>query len=57
MPFDGTHFHDQPPPSNGPQMPSDKVLSRFILFLAIVLIITPFSLFGLVDLVHSLVGK
>jgi len=57
MPFDGTNFHDSPPPSSGPQMPSDKVLSRFILFLAIVLIITPFSLFGLVDLVHSLVGK
>jgi len=38
-------------------MPSDKVLSRFVLFLAIVLIVTPFSMFGLVDLVHALMGK
>ncbi|GAB0116067.1 hypothetical protein [Acidisoma sp. 7E03] len=57
MPFDGTNFHEPPPPSSGPEMPSDKVLSRFILFLAISLIITPFSMFGLVDLVNSLLGK
>lgn len=57
MPFDGTNFHEPTPPSSGPEMPSDKVLSRFILFLAIVLIITPFSMFGLVDLVNSLMGK
>lgn len=58
MPFDGTNFHPEPPAAPpGPQMPSDKVLSRFVLFLAIALIITPFSMFGLVDLVNSLLGK
>ncbi|HTI00375.1 MAG TPA: hypothetical protein VL752_05440 [Acidisoma sp.] len=57
MPFDGTNFHQPPPSQPGPEMPSDKVLSRFVLFLAIVLIVTPFSMFGLVDLVHALMGK
>jgi hypothetical protein len=57
MPFDGTNFHQPPPSQPGPEMPSDKVLSRFVLFLAIVLIVTPFSMFGLVDLVNALTGK
>lgn len=38
-------------------MPSDKVLSRFVLFLAIALFITPFSMFGLVDLVNFITGR
>lgn len=56
MPFDGTNFHERPS-QPGPEMPSDKVLSRFVLFLAVALFVTPFSMFGLVDLVHSIMGK
>lgn len=56
MPFDGTNFYRKPSQPS-PEMPSDKVLSRFILFIAICLIITPFSMFGLVDLVNSIIGK
>jgi hypothetical protein len=56
MPFDGTNF-DPPPPEPSPEMPSDKVLSRFVLFLAIALFITPFSMFGLVDLVNFITGR
>lgn len=55
MPFDGTNFHERPS-KPGPEMPSDRVLSGFVLFLAVALFITPFSMFGLVDLVHFIVG-
>ncbi|MCB8879490.1 hypothetical protein ACELLULO517_04540 [Acidisoma cellulosilytica] len=56
MPFDGTNFHERPS-KPGPEMPSDKVLSRFVLFLAVALFVLPFSMFGLVDLVHFILGK
>jgi hypothetical protein len=56
MPFDGTDFHARPRQPN-PEMPSDKALSRFILFIAICLFVTPFSMFGLVDLVRSIWGR
>ncbi|GAB0114717.1 hypothetical protein [Acidisoma sp. C75] len=56
MPFDGTNFLPEPSPQ-APEMPSDKVISRFVLFLAISLFITPFSMFGLVDLVNFITGR
>jgi hypothetical protein len=56
MPFEGTDFQARPRQPS-PEMPSDKALSRFILFIAICLFVTPFSMFGLVDLVRSIWGK
>lgn len=56
MPFDGTNFLPEPSQPY-PEMPSDKIISRFVLFLAIAIFITPFSMFGLVDLVHFITGR